>query len=277
MTMRGGEAGIKKEWNNELTSKRAPIDLNPPSKTHKLAIDLRSPITANSPPNPPYHLQTATHKMSTENSRFTYAVGPSGCTPSSSAGPSSQAGSSTSAGCSANALPNDAHDQRQFINSLALAFVKEKKHMSLPGTMGAPVLRGGDVNKFIDAYESLSSCTGTTRCLTMLSQQSRTTCRKRSTLLSRWWMDIRWRTGCSYKRSSRTPSDSPIAKSICTPDRTSSNNVGNSWNVRTSAWKTFSSPKTTSAALWSTRDPWSSTPRWKWCLEPSQEIWKQTW
>jgi hypothetical protein len=68
MTVRGGEATLRKERNKELTSKSVSIDLIPLSKTHKLAIELRSPITANSPPNPPSHLQTTTHKMSTEHS-----------------------------------------------------------------------------------------------------------------------------------------------------------------------------------------------------------------
>jgi hypothetical protein len=44
---------------------------------------------------------------------------------------------------------------------LALAIAKEKRQMPLPGTMGAPVFRGADVTKFIEAYESLSSRTGT--------------------------------------------------------------------------------------------------------------------
>jgi hypothetical protein len=44
---------------------------------------------------------------------------------------------------------------------LALAIAKEKKQMPLPGTMGAPVFGGADVTKFIEAYESLSSRTGT--------------------------------------------------------------------------------------------------------------------
>ena len=44
-TVRGGEAGLRKERNKELTSKRAPMVLTPLPKSHKLAIDLRSPIT----------------------------------------------------------------------------------------------------------------------------------------------------------------------------------------------------------------------------------------
>jgi hypothetical protein len=53
------------------------------------------------------------------------------------------------------------YDQRQFIESLALAIAGEKQHMPLPGTMGAPVFGGGDVTKFMEAYESPSSRTGT--------------------------------------------------------------------------------------------------------------------
>jgi hypothetical protein len=45
--VKGGEAELRKEQNKDLTSKRAPIDLTPLPKTQKLAIDLRSPITAN--------------------------------------------------------------------------------------------------------------------------------------------------------------------------------------------------------------------------------------
>jgi len=140
-----------------------PIDLTPLPKTHKLAIDLRSPITGNSPPNPPSHLQTAINsiKMLTEQYRSTSATGCSRRTSSSSAGLSSQAGFSTSAGSSANASPNHAHHQRQLIKSLALAIRKEKKQMLLQGTMGAPVFGGADVSKFIEVYERLSSCTGT--------------------------------------------------------------------------------------------------------------------
>jgi hypothetical protein len=44
---------------------------------------------------------------------------------------------------------------------LALAIAKEKKQMPLPCTMGAPVFGRADVTKFIQAYESLSSRTGT--------------------------------------------------------------------------------------------------------------------
>jgi hypothetical protein len=44
---------------------------------------------------------------------------------------------------------------------LALAIVKEKMQMPIPGTMGAPVFGGADVTKFIEAYDSLSSRTRT--------------------------------------------------------------------------------------------------------------------
>jgi hypothetical protein len=47
------------------------------------------------------------------------------------------------------------------IESLALAIAQELKQMPLPDTMGAPVFGGADVTKFIQAYESLSSRTGT--------------------------------------------------------------------------------------------------------------------
>lgn len=38
-SVRGGEAGPRKEQNQAITLKRAPIDLTPLPKTHKLAID----------------------------------------------------------------------------------------------------------------------------------------------------------------------------------------------------------------------------------------------
>jgi len=60
--MRGGNAGLGKERKKERTSKRASINPTPTPGTQKLAIDLRSLITANSPPNPPSHLQTTTDR-----------------------------------------------------------------------------------------------------------------------------------------------------------------------------------------------------------------------
>jgi hypothetical protein len=56
ITVKAGEDRLRTEQNKELTLKRALIDLTPPSKSHKLAINLQSPITANSPPNQPFHL-----------------------------------------------------------------------------------------------------------------------------------------------------------------------------------------------------------------------------
>jgi len=100
--------------------------------------------------------------MSTEHTRSASATaGSSGRASFSNAGPSSDPGSSASAGPSANASCNHVHDQMQFIESFALAIAKEKRQMPLPGTMGAPVFGGVDVTKFIEAYESLSSRTGT--------------------------------------------------------------------------------------------------------------------
>jgi len=99
--------------------------------------------------------------MSTERSRSTSATGPSGCNASSSAGRPTQAGFSTSAGPFGNALPNHVHNQRQLIESLALAIAKEKKEIPLPGTMGTPVFGGADITKPIKAYESISSRTVT--------------------------------------------------------------------------------------------------------------------
>lgn len=44
----------------DLTSKRVPIDPTPIPKTYNQAFDFRSPITSNSPPQPPSIFQTAT-------------------------------------------------------------------------------------------------------------------------------------------------------------------------------------------------------------------------
>jgi len=157
-TVRGGEAGLRNGTKQRAHLKKSANWPDPPSTTHKPTIDLSSPITANTPPNPPFHLQTATNstKMATEHSRSTSTTGPSGRSVSTSAGPSSQAGSSTSAGLSTNTLPNHAHDQRQFIELLALAIPKKQKQMPHLGTMGTPVFGGADVTKFIEPYESLS-------------------------------------------------------------------------------------------------------------------------
>jgi len=162
-TVRGSEGGLRKRSKQRAHLKKSTNWCNPPFKTQKLAIDLRSPITVNSPPNPPSHLQTATNstKISTEHSRSTSAAGPSGCTAPSSAGSSSHASTSTRAGPSTNALPNHAHDQSQFIESFALTITKQKKQMPQLGTMGAPVCGGADITKFIEEYQSLSSRIGT--------------------------------------------------------------------------------------------------------------------
>jgi hypothetical protein len=158
--MRGGEANLRKERNKDLTSKRAPIDLNHPSKTHKLGIDHRSPIAAYSPPNPPAHLQTATHKISTEPSRSTSAAGPSSRTTSSSAASQNQAGYSTSTGLCTNTPPNHEHNQSQILEPMAVGITKEKKQMPHPGAMGDQVFGDMDITKFIEAYNCISSCTG---------------------------------------------------------------------------------------------------------------------
>jgi len=145
--VRVGEAGPRKERNEELTSKRAPIDLTPLLKIHKLAIDLRSPITANSPPYPTSHLQTATNsnKMSTQDSGSSFAAGSCG-----RIGPSS-ATTSASTLLPTNASSNNAYNHRQFSDSLPLAIAKEKLQMPLLGTMGALVFGGADVTKLIKA------------------------------------------------------------------------------------------------------------------------------
>jgi hypothetical protein len=44
---------------------------------------------------------------------------------------------------------------------LALAIVKEKKHMPLMGTLGAAAFGDENITKFIKEYKSLSSVTGT--------------------------------------------------------------------------------------------------------------------
>jgi len=56
----GSKPGLGKERKKELTSKRAPINPTLLPRTHKLAIDLRPPIAANSPPKPPSDFETVT-------------------------------------------------------------------------------------------------------------------------------------------------------------------------------------------------------------------------
>jgi len=46
---------------------------------------------------------------------------------------------------------------------LDLIIAKENKEMLLPGTMGTPVFRGAEVTKFIEAYKTLLSLTGSDR------------------------------------------------------------------------------------------------------------------
>jgi len=150
-TARGGDAGISKEQNKDLTSKRVPINLTALPTTHKLAIDLRLPITANSPPNPPSQVQTVTNstKMSPAHSRSTSAASSTGNTSSSSAGPY------------AKTLCNHVHHQVSLIESFTLAIANEMKQMPVPGTMGASRFGGADIIKVINRYKSLSSCTRT--------------------------------------------------------------------------------------------------------------------
>jgi hypothetical protein len=56
---------------------------------------------------------------------------------------------------------NTVQEQKNFIESLVVAIAKDKNQMPLLGTMGAPGFGGADVTKFMEAYESLSSRTGT--------------------------------------------------------------------------------------------------------------------
>jgi hypothetical protein len=150
--VKGGEAELRKEQNKDLTSKRAPIDLTPLPKTQKLAIDLRSPITANLSPNPASHLQTSTNstKMSTEQSQSTSAAGSPGHIASSTTGPACHAG----AFC--NDWYNHPHNQRQCIEFLAVPSSKGKKQIPLVGTMGTPVFGGADQIKFIEGIKCVT-------------------------------------------------------------------------------------------------------------------------
>jgi len=232
-TVRCCEDGLRKERNKELTSTRVPIDLTPLPKTHKLAIDLRSPINANSPPNRPSHLQTATHstKMSTEHSWSTSAASSTGRTGTSSAEPSSHAGTSTSAGPSANAMPNHVHHQRLLITFLALTIVKEKKQIPLPGTMGTTVCGALDVSKFIEADESLPSCPGlnaaTEDAIGTYTYYLSATNREMIKIINKY-QRTDWE---QLKRNRRTPSTMPMAKSIYTRDHTWSAYARASWNM----------------------------------------------
>jgi len=159
-TMRDGEAGLRKERNKELTSIRAPIDRTPVPKTHKQVIYLKSPITANSSPNPPFHLQTSTNstKMSTEHTWYTSGASSSSHIAFSSTWAASPAGWSTSTGPSNHTLPDHVQNQKHFIKSFALAIAKEQKQIARPGRMGAPVFEGAAFTMFIQVYKSFSSC-----------------------------------------------------------------------------------------------------------------------
>jgi hypothetical protein len=116
--------------------------------------------------------------MSTEHSRSTSATGPSGCTTFSSAGHLSQARSCTSAGPSANTSPNHSQDQRQFIQSLAIAIAKEKIQIPLPGTMGTPFSQEKMSQNSSKRTSNIPPVGEPTRQPEMLSQHSRTTARK---------------------------------------------------------------------------------------------------
>jgi len=89
----------------------------------------------------------------------------------------------------------------------------------------------------------------------MLLQHSRNTAQKQSWKQYRLCSDPWGRTWCCWNRSWRTPSDTPIAGPTCIWHCTLIDYAGTSWNVETSAWKLLSTPMTTSATLWSTREP----------------------
>jgi len=124
-TVRGGEAAQREEQIKELTTKKENTLLDPTAlpKTHKLAVDLTSQITANSQPNSLSHLRTATNstKMSTENSWSTSATSFGGHTGSPSPGPS------------ANTSPNHVHDERQLSEFLAHRHRERKEENATPG------------------------------------------------------------------------------------------------------------------------------------------------
>jgi hypothetical protein len=142
MTVGGGEAGLGKEWKKERISTRVSINLTSIPRTHILVIDHRVPITATSPPKPPFHLHTTTTvpiKFSTKHypliSTVTSFSGHARCNPSAEP---------------ANDTPLYRwNDQSQFIVSLALVITKETNPMQLPEIMGISVFRGGNINKFI--------------------------------------------------------------------------------------------------------------------------------
>jgi len=111
---------------------------------------------------------------------------------------------------------------------------------------------------------------GQTRQLQTLSQPSHTIARKQSRRQSTGWTDVWRRTGSFWKRNWTRPSPTRIAESICIRDHSWSNFDMTSWIMETLAWKPLSSPTTTSATIWSTREPWPSTHLWKCCSGPSQ-------
>lgn len=128
-TVRGGEAGLRKHWNKELTTTRVQIDRTHLPKTHKLGIDIRSPKTVNSLRIPPSYLWTSTksNKMSKDHFRSTFAHGFSSHTTLSTAGRASHLSYSTNTRPVANTSPTDVHNQRKIIQSMVLTIEKESR------------------------------------------------------------------------------------------------------------------------------------------------------
>jgi len=96
-----------------------------------------------------------------EYTQFTStAAWSSGLARSPSSEPSCNTRSSANAGPSTNTSSPHVNNQIQFIEFFTLTITKEKREMPLPATMGTTVVSGAVVTKFLNGYDSLSSCTG---------------------------------------------------------------------------------------------------------------------
>jgi len=134
-------------------------------------MDVRLPISPNLPSKPPSDHQTCIIPLfkilSDYNLSSSAITSSSGCATSTwtrfsmKTGSSAEPASPINARLSINAMSNHAHNQCQFINSLALAILIVQRQILLPGTLSIPGISGADVSKFIKEYDSLSSHTWT--------------------------------------------------------------------------------------------------------------------
>jgi len=163
-TVKGNEAGLKKEPNKELTSKRLLIDLTSLPTTHRLAIELRSLMNPNSLPKLQFtHPITIailiTITFTTVHTRYTLTpANSSGHAGSSCTGHSdslifsSNTTSSAHAKSSVKTSSIDLYNQWPLIRFLAHVHAKVKGLMPLLGISATTNLGGADFHKLIKAY-----------------------------------------------------------------------------------------------------------------------------